>query len=154
MIQSLEPVLGQHPFLKGLASKHLALLAGCASNMVFRAGDYLIREGEEANHFFLLRHGKVAIEIVSPGLGVIPIQTIGQGDVLGWSWLIPPYRWRFDGRAVELSRVLALDGACLRAKCEEDHDLGYELLRRFAQVVVERLEATRLQLMDLYGVHS
>jgi CRP-like cAMP-binding protein len=154
MIQSLEPVLGQHPFLKGLASKHLALLAGCASNMVFRAGDYLIREGEEANHFFLLRHGKVAIEIASPGLGVIPIQTIGQGDVLGWSWLIPPYRWRFDGRAVELSRVLALDGACLRAKCEEDHDLGYELLRRFAQVVVERLEATRLQLMDLYGVHS
>jgi hypothetical protein len=78
---------------------------------------------------------------------------LGEGEILGWSWLIPPYNWHFDARAVELTRAIALDGKCLRNKCEQDHDLGYELLKRFAHIMEQRLQATRLQLLDVYGNH-
>jgi CRP-like cAMP-binding protein len=153
-IRNLEPLLAEHPFLKGLAPEHLALLAGCASNVVFQPGEHLLHEGGEARNFFVLRHGRAQVETATPGRGPIPIQTLGPGDILGWSWLIPPHRNRFDARALELIRAIALDGECLRNKCEVDHDLGYALLKRFTQVMAERLEATRLQLMDLYGKHS
>ncbi len=79
-------------------------------------------------------------------------QTVAEGDVLGWSWLFPPYRWVFDAQALELTRALVFDGTCLRGKCEDDHNLGYELMKRFAHVVVQRLQATRLQLLDVYGI--
>jgi len=154
IMRSLEPLLAEHPFLRGLEPGHLALLVGCASNVVFQPGEYLIHEGDEARSFFVIRQGRVAVETSAPGRGALPIQTLGPGDILGWSWLVPPHRNRFDGRALELTRAIALDGTCLRGKCEEDHHLGYELLKRFSRVMVERLEATRLQLMDLYGVHS
>ncbi|MDP3063773.1 MAG: cyclic nucleotide-binding domain-containing protein [Chloroflexota bacterium] len=153
-MQTLEPILAAHPFLKDLAPRHLAVLVGCASNVRFDAGQFLFHEGEEANHFYIVRRGRVALEIAAPGRAPIVIQTIGEGEVLGWSWLLPPYRWHFDARAVELTRAIALDGGCLRTRCEEDHDLGYELLKRFAAVVVDRLQATRLQLMDVYGTPS
>lgn len=151
-MQTLEPYLAEHPFLKGLEPKHLKILVGCASNVRFDAGQFILREGEEANNFYIIRHGKVALEIFTSDRGPITIQTIGEGEVLGWSWLIPPYQWHYDARALELTRAIALDGKCLRTKCEEDHDLGYELLKRFAQVISSRLEATRLQLLDVYGV--
>jgi len=149
-METLEPILAQHPFLKELEPRHLKILVGCASNVRFNAGQILFHEGEEANQFYMIRQGKVAIEILAPELGPITVQTVGEGDVLGWSWLIPPYRWRFGARAVELTRAIALDGKCLRQKSEEDHDLGYELLKRFSGIIVERLEATRLQLLDVY----
>jgi CRP-like cAMP-binding protein len=136
--------------LKELEPRHLKILVGCASNVRFNAGQILFHEAEEANQFYMIRQGKVAIEILAPELGPITVQTVGEGDVLGWSWLIPPYRWRFGARAVELTRAIALDGKCLRQKSEEDHDLGYELLKRFSGIIVERLEATRLQLLDVY----
>jgi len=150
-METLEPILAQHPFLKGLEPKYLKLIVGCASNARFNAGQYLFREGEEANQFYMIRQGKVAVQISAAQRGVIAVQTIGEGDILGWSWLIPPYRWRFDARALELTRAIALDGKCLRTKSEEDHDLGYELLKRFSSVIAERLEATRLQLLDVYA---
>jgi len=149
-METLEPILAQHPFLKELEPRHLKILIGCASNVRFNAGQILFHEGEEANQFYMIRQGKVAIEILAPELGPITVQTVGEGDVLGWSWLIPPYRWRFGARAVELTRAITLDGKCLRQKSEEDHDLGYELLKRFSGIIVERLEATRLQLLDIY----
>jgi len=149
-METLEPILAQHPFLKELEPRHLKILVGCASNVRFNAGQILFHEGEEANQFYMIRQGKVAIETLAPELGPITVQTVGEGDVLGWSWLIPPYRWRFSARAVELTRAIALDGKCLRQKSEEDHDLGYELLKRFSGIIVERLEATRLQLLDVY----
>jgi CRP-like cAMP-binding protein len=149
-METLEPILAQHPFLKELEPRHLRILVGCASNVRFNAGQILFHEGEEANQFYMIRQGKVAVEILAPELGPITIQTVGEGDVLGWSWLIPPYRWRFDARAVELTRAITLDGKCLRQKSEEDHDLGYELLKRFSGIIVERLEAARLQLLDIY----
>lgn len=152
--QTLEPILAQHPFLKDLDPGHLGLIVGCASNVRFDAGTYIFREGQEANQFYIIRHGKVALELFAPERGVLTIQTLGAGEVLGWSWLFPPYRWVFDARALELTRAIALDGKCLRAKCDEDHHLGYEMVKRFAQVIIERLQASRLQLLDVYGVRS
>jgi CRP-like cAMP-binding protein len=152
-METLEPILAEHPFLKGLEPQYLKLIIGCASNVRFKAGQFLFREGEEADQFYMIRQGKVAVEIRAPKGSSITVQTLGEGEVLGWSWLIPPYRWRFDARAVDLTRAIALDGKCLRTKSEEDHNLGYELLKRFSDIIVERLDATRLQLLDLYGVH-
>lgn len=153
-METLEPILAQHPFLKDLEPRHLQTIVGCAANVRFDAGQFIFREGEAAKHFYIIRHGKTALEIFVPGRGPVTIQTLGAGDVLGWSWLFPPYRWHFDARAIELTRAIALDGECLRGKCEADHDLGYELIKRFANVIVERLQATRLQLLDVYGEHA
>lgn len=152
-MQTLEPYLAEHPFLKGLDPRHLNIIVGCASNVSFDAEQYILHEGEEATNFYIIHQGKVALEIFTSDRGPITIQTIGEGDVLGWSWLIPPYHWHYDARAIEPTSAIALDAKCLRAKCEEDHDLGYELLKRFAHVITQRLEATRLQLLDVYGVH-
>ena len=153
-MENLERLLAEQPFLQGLPPGYVQLLGGCASNSRFDVGRLIFRQGEEADQFYLIRHGRVAIEIHAPGRGPISVQTLGEGEVLGWSWLMPPYRWHFDARAVTLVRALALDGKCLRSKCEEDHDLGYEFLKRFAQLIVQRLDATRLQLLDVYGVPS
>jgi CRP/FNR family transcriptional regulator, cyclic AMP receptor protein len=149
-MESLERILIEHPFFAGMKEQHLQLLVGCASNVRFDPGKFILREGEEANEFYLIRHGKVALEIFAPERGSITIQTLSDGEVLGWSWLVPPHRWKFDARAVELTRAIALDGKCLREKSEQDHDLGYELLKRFSQVMAEHLEATRFQLLNVY----
>lgn len=129
----------------------MKFIAGCATNVRFKAEEFLYREGDEANNFFVLREGKVAIEAFSPKRGAITIQTLTTGDVLGWSWLFPPYHAHFGVRAIEPTRALCLDGKCLRNKCEQDHDLGYELMKRFSEVMIQRLQATRLQLLDMYG---
>ena len=150
-METLERLLAEHPFFRGMEARHLQLLAGCASNVRFEAGQYLFRQGEGADHFYLLRHGKVAIEIHAQGRDTIILQTAGEGDVIGWSWLVPPHRWMFDGRAVEFVRAVALDSECLRRKCDEDHDLGYALLKRFTRVMAGRLEAARLQLINIHG---
>lgn len=150
-METLKPLLEEHPFLKDLSTGHLDLVVGCAKNVRFDPGQYLFREGQEANEFFIIRDGHVAVEIHSATKGPVIIQTVGAGEVLGWSWLIPPYQWHFDARAVELTRAIALDGKCLRGKCEKDYHLGYELLKRFSHIIEERLSATRLQLLDLYG---
>ncbi len=153
-MENLEQLLEHHPFFKGLEPKHIKLVAGCGSNVKFEAGEFLFKEGEEANAFFILRRGKIAVEAFAAERGSIIIDTLNDGDILGWSWLIPPYNWHFDAKAVELTRAVALDARCLRTKCEEDHDLGYELLKRFAQIIEDRLQATRIQLLDLYSVSS
>jgi CRP-like cAMP-binding protein len=153
-METLEPLLAAHPFFADLPAPHLALLVGCATNTRFDAGQFLFRAGDEADRFFLVRHGKVAVEIQPPGGEPIVLQTLRDGEILGWSWLVPPYHWKFDAVAVEQTRAVALDGACLRKKCEADHDLGYELLKRFAQVMEQRLEAARLQVLDVYRPRS
>jgi len=152
-MENLERIIAEHPFFSGMAAEHLQLLAGCASNTRFDAGQFILREGEEANEFYLIRYGKVALEIYTPDRGAVTIQTLGLGEILGWSWLVPPYRWKFDARAVELTRALALDGKCLREKSESDCHLGYELLKRFSQVMVDHLQAARLQLLNVYEAH-
>jgi CRP-like cAMP-binding protein len=147
----LEPLLAQHPFFAGLAPEHVEFIAGCATNARFNAGEPIFREGSPADRFYLLRFGRAAVDLFVPGRGPITIQTVGEGELLGWSWMLPPYRCHHDARALEQVRALAFDGACLRKKCEGDPRLGYELMRRFARVIVERLQATQLQLVDVYG---
>jgi CRP-like cAMP-binding protein len=149
-MQTLQPIIAGHPFFRELAPAYLELIAGCAKNVRFDSGQFIFRESAAANEFYLLRQGKVALEIFVPGRGPVAIQTVSEGEVLGWSWLFSPYHWRFSARALALTRALAFDGQCLRQKCDENHDLGYELMQRFAQIMAERLQATRLQLLDLY----
>jgi CRP-like cAMP-binding protein len=150
-IQTFERVLAEHPFFKNLAEPQLDTVVGCVANTVFEPGEFIFREGEAADRFFLVREGRVAVEVFVPNKGPVTIETIEGGEVLGWSWLFAPYRARFDARALTAVRALSLDGACLRTKCEKDPALGYELLKRFTELVVSRLEATRMQLLDLYG---
>lgn len=152
-MEPLDRIISEHPFFHGLSEAHLHLVAGCASNVRFEPGQFILREGQEADQFYLLRHGKVSLEIYVPERGPITIETLGEGEILGWSWLVPPYRWRFDARAMQLTRAVALDGKCLREKSESDHDLGYELLKRFSLVVTERLQSARLQLLNVYEPH-
>jgi CRP-like cAMP-binding protein len=124
---------------------------GCASNVVYKPEQFIFREDEDANAFYIVRKGRVIVETYSPDHGSIGIQSCGDGDVLGWSWLVPPYKWRFDARATELTRMIALDGKCLRDKCESDRDLGYQMMKIFTEIITDRLEATRLQLLDVYA---
>jgi CRP/FNR family cyclic AMP-dependent transcriptional regulator len=149
-MEILERVLAEHSFFKGLERPYLQLLAECASRVRFDAGEVIFREGEESNLFYLIRHGKVAVETFVPNRGPVIIQTLGEAEVLGWSWLIPPYRRRFEARAIELTRAIAVNGECIRDRCEEDHDFGYELMKRVSHIMDQRLQATRLQLLDVY----
>ena len=150
-MRTLDALIVESPVFKGLDQEQLELIAGCGSNVVFAAGERLFREGDQADTFFLVRHGLVALDTDVPNRADVTVETVGPGEIVGWSWLLEPHRWHFTGRAVELVRAVQFDGVCLRKKCEEDPALGYELLSRFAQVLVNRLQATRLQLMDVYG---
>ena len=150
-MESLEPLIAKHPFFADLETNDVHLLVGCASNVVFKKGEEIFREGQPADSFYLIRQGKVALENTAPDQRSFVFQTLGAGEVLGWSWLVPPYRWCFNARTVELTRAVALDGKCLRRKCADDPRLGYELLTRFACAMTARLQATRMQLLDVYG---
>jgi CRP/FNR family transcriptional regulator, cyclic AMP receptor protein len=149
-MRTLDELLAEVPALAGLAAEQRELIAGCAANAAFASGEYLMREGEPADTFYVIRHGAVAIETFVPARGPATIETLHAGDLLGWSWLVPPYRTTFDARALETVRAVAFDGACLRGKCADDAVLGRALLERFTPVIVERLQATRLRLLDMY----
>jgi len=149
-MDGLGRILGDHPFFSGLPPAYIDLVAGCARNVRFAPGEMLLREGDAADWFYLIREGKVAVQSKAPGRAPVTFQTLDDGEILGWSWLVPPYRWRFDARAVQPVRALALDGACLRGKCAEDHDLGFELMSRIAQVMAARLHSTRLHALEIY----
>lgn len=151
MTTTIAPILAEHPFFEGLSPAHIDIIAGCAKNVRFLSGEVLCREGDGADRLWVVRQGHVAVETHAPQTGPIVIATVGEGEILGWSWLLPPYLWRFQARAVELTRAIELDAFCLRTKCEADHDLGYEILKRFADVIAQRLDAARLQLVDLYA---
>jgi len=150
-MRTIDALLAEVPAFEGLQPDHLELIAGCAMNRVFAPGEQLMREGERADDFYVIRSGDVALGTYVPQRGALTIETLHDGDLLGWSWLVPPYRTMFDARALAQTRTVSFDGACLRGKCEEDHELGYELLTRFIAVIVERLHATRLRLLDVYG---
>jgi CRP-like cAMP-binding protein len=150
-VQTIDALLPQMPAFDGMSAGQLALIAGCASNCVFEDGEYLAREGDPADTFYVIRKGRVALEIHVPQRGAVVIETLHENDLVGWSWLLPPYRTHVDVRATSTTHAIAFDGACLRGKCDADPVLGYDLLRRFAVVIVERLQATRLRLIDVYG---
>jgi len=151
---TMEELLGGHPFFTGLSASAVRLVAGCASNVHFAAGDYIFGGGESASRFYVIRRGRVALQIHSPTRGPLVIDTMDEGEVLGWSWLVPPYRYFGDARAATPVSAIALDGTCLRGKCEADSELGYQLLKRVTTVMYQRLESARVRLLDLYGPES
>lgn len=152
MIDTLETVVNEQPFFQGMENRHIHLIAGCSMNVRFEAGHVIFRAGEPADHFYLIREGQVAVQFAGTHKGSITVQTVGEDEVLGWSWLLPPHRWHFDARAERPTRALAFDDECLRRKCDEDHDLGYALYTRFMKITSTRLQATLLQLADMYAL--
>jgi CRP/FNR family transcriptional regulator, cyclic AMP receptor protein len=151
MPHELDEILAQVPFFEGMAADEVALIAGCGRNVHFAAGETMLRQGDAADTFFVVRHGTVAVGNFVPPRGELVIETLEAGEVVGWSWLFPPYRAHFDARALSAVRATQFDGACLRDKCAADPALGYDLMSRFAQVLIERLQWTRLRLLDIYG---
>ncbi|HEY7033875.1 MAG TPA: cyclic nucleotide-binding domain-containing protein [Thermomicrobiales bacterium] len=147
-MDDVAPILAHHPFFADMPPDHLQAIAGCASGRSFAPDQFILREGEYAATFYLLRQGVVLLENHVPGRGPITVQTLTDGDVLGWSWLFPPYRWHFDARVIEAVTALEFNGACLRQQCDDDPVLGYDVMKRVAQTIIERLQATRLQFMD------
>jgi CRP-like cAMP-binding protein len=141
-----------HPFLRGLDREFLDAISEGATDRTFETGELLVHEGEVAGHFFLVFHGKIAVEVTQPSGPRTTVQTIGPGEVLGWSWISAPYVWQFDGRALKETRVVALDAATLRAAMETRPSDGYRFLVRLLPVIGQRLENTRSQLLDLVGV--
>ena len=151
---SLERIIREHPFFAGLDEGFISLVCGCTKNVRFEAGEHLFHEGGAADQLYLIRHGRVALEVAAPGRGALTFQTLSEGELVGVSALIPPYRWTSDARALDLVRAIAIDATCLRNKCEADHNLGYEVMKRFVPVLIGRLQATRLQALDLYGTRG
>lgn len=151
MRKELDEILAGVHFFEGMSEDEIALIAGCGRNVRFDAGETILRQGDPADVFYVIRQGSVAVGHFVPPRGEIVIETLELGDLLGWSWLFPPYRAHFDARALVTVRATQFDGTCLRAKCADDPALGYDLMSRFAQVLIERLQWTRLRLLDVYG---
>jgi CRP/FNR family transcriptional regulator, cyclic AMP receptor protein len=148
-MKTLDEAITQHAFFRGMKPEHLAVLATGARAADFKAGEVLFREGQPANQFFLIESGKIALEMHEPAGRTLLVQTVAAGEVLGWSWLFPPFSWHLQARVLEPTNVIVLSGAHLLITAESNHDFGYELMKRVAQVVISRLQATRKQLLGL-----
>ena len=148
-VAAFESVIAEHPFLRGLKPEYLRLLTDSAMRMRYEAGDLILREGDPANRFYLIEQGRVSLESHQRDEGPVAVQVIGPGDVLGWSWLFPPYYWHFDARTLEPTTAIFFYGTRLREQCEQDHAFGYEMMKRMTQVVIHRLQATRKQLLSV-----
>jgi CRP/FNR family cyclic AMP-dependent transcriptional regulator len=150
-MENLEEVLAAHPFFKGMAPQHLAAVAACGRRVQFKAGDFLCRETEEALDFYAVLSGSVSVEIFSARRGPLTTTTVEEGEVLGWFWFDKPLHWHLDARARQVTRAVALEVKALVHRCEEDHDLGYELMKRYAHHLAVQFRVTKLQLVDMYG---
>lgn len=153
-IHGLEDLLVQHPRFKGMPEEFVKAVAGCGKNVVYKSGDYLFHEGDDANDIFMIREGLVSLEMDMPGAGPQTFLTETVGGVIGLTWLIPPFIWTFDARAREDTRAICFDATCLRTKCDADPALGYAVLKQFMPVILERLHDTRVQMLDLYRARS
>ena len=145
----LSELISEHPMFKGLAPQYLNLLAEVAMLKEFQADEVIFREGDPANRFYLILEGDIALESSRPESAPVRLQVIGAEDVLGWSWLFPPYYWHFDARALTPTKAIFFYGTWLRENCERDHDLGYELIKRMSAVVIGRLQAVRKRVVEL-----
>ncbi len=151
-MDTLESTIATHPFTKDINPRFLHLLNECATFERFGVGQEIFHESFEADRFYLIHGGHVALQTFVPATGVKTIQTVGAGEALGWSWLYPPYRWHFSAEAVEPVEAAALCARTLRDRMQENHEFGYEIALRVGQTMLERLQATRLRLLEMYGV--
>ncbi len=150
-MSTIKELLANSKVFAGLPPPLLDQVAGCGRLDHYEAGAAFFRAGEPAGTFQVIRHGRVSVQISAPGREPLVVATRHAGEAIGWSWLFEPYRWHFDAVATELTRVISLDGECLRGKCAQDHELGYHLMSRFAAIAIQDLQMTRLQLLDVYG---
>jgi CRP-like cAMP-binding protein len=150
-MDNMAATLAAHPFLAGLSPQHLQMVAPCATLVNFTANQVIFTAGEEAQHFYLVRFGRVAVQIHRPRRGPKTIYTLGEGDVLGTFWSEQEIEWFFDAQATEVTRTIALEFDCLKKHCDQHPDLGYELLRRFVWAQAKMLKQLKLQLVDFYG---
>lgn len=148
-MSTLSEAITRHAFFRGMKPDHLGLLTDGAKLVQFKAGDVLFREGDPANQFYLIESGKIALEAHEPADGTMLVQTLGAGEVLGWSWLFPPFIWHFQARATEPVAAIALSGAHLLITAERHSEFGFELMKRVTQIVIRRLQAARKQLVAI-----
>ena len=141
-------LIAEHPFLAGMKPAHVHILSDCAMETEFAESQLIFREGDLANRFYLIVDGSVALESGARDGRKVLIETLGRGDVLGWSWLFPPYYWHFGALALKPTRAIFFYGTRLRAQCDEDHDFGYELIKRMTSVVVRRLQSARERMAE------
>ncbi|MEM7551594.1 MAG: cyclic nucleotide-binding domain-containing protein [Bacteroidota bacterium] len=150
-MKSIKDLLNELSFFEDLSDDMLEFIAGCGQNMHFSANEYVGKENDSADYLFVIRSGKIAVQLQHPVKGQLTIRTLHEGEIAGFSWIIPPYRLQFDLKALEHTSVVALNGTCVRKKCEEDHTLGYLLMKHSASVMNKRLTDTRIQLLDVYN---
>jgi CRP-like cAMP-binding protein len=150
-MQTIDQVIVEAPAFAGLKPEYVRLIASWERSIEVGADEYVLREGERAQTFYIIHRGAIALEVRGAGRARLVVDTKHEGDIVGWSWLFAPYRWQFDGRTTEPCSLAAIDGARVRDLCEEDHEIGYELMSRFAGGLQELLQHTRMQLLDLYG---
>ena len=148
--RSISQLLSEEEFFKGLNEQQLDFIAGCAKNVHFSEGQFMVLRGKPTTHFYLIRNGRAALEVDAANKTLV-IQTVSQGHVIGWSWVEPPYKWRYDVRVLEDVSAVAFDAECVREKCDADPVFGYEMYKRFIRIVINRLMATRVQLTDMYS---
>ena len=146
-MKRLREVIAEHPFFRDMKPEHIDIAARGATEAKFKPGQMLFHEGDPANRFYLIQSGEIALEAHEPADGTVLIQELGPGEVLGWSWLFPPFVWHFQARTVAPTRAIVLSGGHLLAAAEGDHEFGYELMKRVAGVVIQRLQATRKELL-------
>lgn len=144
-------LLRLQPFVDGMPEKFIPMIADCAELKSFSEDDYLLRQNQPAQCFFLLRKGHVSLRTRVPSKGVLAIETLGPSAILGWSWLVAPYQWHFDAVAMDATETIQIHTPCILGKIENDKELGFEMYQRFIEVIVNRLQSTRLQLMDVYA---
>jgi CRP-like cAMP-binding protein len=145
-MKTLKDLISDHPIFAGMNDKHLDIIASGAGKATFEPGQILIQEGEPAGQFFLIKSGRVSLEAHEPANGTAEIEILGPGDVLGWSWLFPPFTWHFRARALEPTETVVLNGGHVLVAAEEDKAFGYEIMKRVADVLIHRLQATRRRL--------
>lgn len=150
-MKTIKDLLQEHPFFSDLSEEMLETVAGCGENKHFGPQDFLGKEGQPADYFFVVRSGKIAVQMKHPIKGDLTIRTLGPGEIGGISWIIPPYRLQFDLKALDNTSVISLDGECLRRKCEQDYKMGYLMMQQSAAILEKRLQNTRIQLLDVYS---
>ncbi len=151
MIEVNAAALAAHPFLHGISADHLGALAEAARDVSFPARHRLFEDGGNATRFWLIQSGHVSLDLHVPGEGPVAIETIGMGELLGWSWLFPPYKWAFGAVAATAVEAFEFDAPLVRQLCATDPELGYELNQRITTVLAKRLQATRIRLIARSG---
>jgi len=149
-MKAINELLVDQPLFSEMEHEMISYISGCGENAHFKSGEYLGKEGEPAKYFYLIKSGKVAVELHHQTKGSIIIKTLDPSEIAGFGWAFPPYQLNFDLRALESTSVIAFDAVCIRKKCEEDYRLGYHIIRKFAEIMKERLQDTRMQLINVY----